>query len=91
MDEQLRVVITGRVQGVGFRQATYAEATRLGLLGWVRNLVDGRVEAVFAGERPIQEQMLAWCHNGPSYAHVEHVEAIYEVNDDRYVSFEIRS
>lgn len=90
MNEVLHVLISGRVQGVGFRQATYDEAVRLGLTGWVRNLSDGRVEAVFSGARELQEQVLAWCRKGPTFAHVEEVEAEYECHDDRFAGFEIR-
>lgn len=78
MRHELRVLISGMVQGVGFRHAAYRQALRLGLCGWVRNLPDGRVEALFQGERPIVEQMLAWCRNGPALARVDHVDAVWE-------------
>ena len=90
MNELLHVYISGRVQGVGFRQATYQQATRLGLLGWVRNTSDGRVEATFSGPREIQERMLAWCYEGPPFATVVQVDAAYEPQDDRFVNFDIR-
>jgi acylphosphatase len=67
-------LIGGRVQGVSFRYYTYQEALRLGVEGWVRNLHDGRVEAVFQGDRPLVERMLAWCRMGPTGARVEAVE-----------------
>lgn len=66
-------LISGQVQGVSFRYYTFHEALRLGLDGWVRNLRDGRVEAVFQGERPLVEQMLTWCRNGPPGARVDEV------------------
>lgn len=56
------VFVTGRVQGVGFRYSTVDTASQLGLTGWVRNLPDGRVEAVFEGVRDIVEDMVRWCH-----------------------------
>lgn len=90
MNELLHVYVSGRVQGVGYRQSTYHEAIRLGLLGWVRNLPDGRVEAVFSGPRSIQELMLAWCRSGPPHAQVDDVDASFEPNDDRFVNFDIR-
>ena len=71
---RLHVLIKGRVQGVFFRAATRDEARAWDLAGWVRNLADGRVEALFEGERPALEKMLAWCRQGPPYAYVDHVE-----------------
>jgi acylphosphatase len=67
------VFISGRVQGVSFRYYTYHEALKLGLHGWVRNLHDGRVEAVFEGEKPAVEKILEWCKQGPVAARVEEV------------------
>lgn len=78
MNEQAHVLISGMVQGVGFRHATYRQALKLGLRGWVRNLPDGRVEAVIQGERPIVEQLLAWCRKGPALARVDRVDAVWE-------------
>jgi len=65
--------ISGHVQGVGFRFATCEQAERLGLGGWVRNLGDGSVEAVFEGPAADVGQMLAWCRRGPSGAIVTDV------------------
>jgi acylphosphatase len=70
---RLHVVIEGRVQGVFFRAATRDEARARGLAGWVRNLPDGRVEAIFEGDKRVLEGMLAWCHQGPPYAYVHRV------------------
>ena len=71
---RLHVLIEGRVQRVFFRAAARDEARALGLAGWVRNLADGRVEALFEGERPALEKMLAWCRQGPPNAYVERLE-----------------
>lgn len=68
------VLISGRVQGVGYRMSTQEQARQLGLRGWVRNLVDGRVEARFVGEVAAIEAMMAWCWEGPPMAKVEAVE-----------------
>lgn len=68
-----QVLVSGRVQGVFFRAHTRDEARALGLKGWVRNLPDGRVAAVFEGERTKIDRMLAWCHQGPPYAAVDEV------------------
>ncbi len=70
-----RVLISGLVQGVGYRAATVQMAQALRLGGWVRNLADGRVEAVFEGELAAVEQAIAWCHQGPPAARVSRVEA----------------
>lgn len=74
MDTTVRVLVSGRVQGVWYRGWTVAEATRLGLNGWVRNLSDGRVEAVFSGAEERVQAMIAACHDGPSAASVRAVE-----------------
>jgi acylphosphatase len=72
---QRRVYVTGTVQGVGFRAATYREAKlRGGLKGWVRNLEDGRVEAVFLGPESAVLHMVSWCRKGPSSARVLNVD-----------------
>lgn len=68
-----RVLVSGIVQGVGYRYSTVQQAQALKLNGWVRNLPDGRVEAVFEGERATVEQMLKWCDRGPSAAVVKDV------------------
>ncbi|MEM7715316.1 MAG: acylphosphatase [Cyanobacteria bacterium P01_A01_bin.68] len=69
--------ILGKVQGVGYRYSTMNEAKRLGLNGWVRNLPDSRVEAVFEGESEVVEKMIRWCHQGPIAAVVKDVLVEY--------------
>ena len=69
-----RLVIRGRVQGVGFRFHIRAEAMRLGLAGWVRNRSDGTVEALVQGEQAAVDRMIAWARRGPSSARVSDVE-----------------
>lgn len=73
-----RALISGRVQGVFFRAATRDEARRLGVRGWVRNLPNGMVEALFEGEKAAVNRILAWCYKGPPYAIVDRVEVHYE-------------
>ena len=68
--KQVRVVISGRVQGVWFRGWTIQEASARGLDGWVRNRRDGTVEAVFAGEEAVVDDMVAACRRGPPAARV---------------------
>lgn len=69
--------ISGKVQGVGYRYSTMNEAKKLGLNGWVRNLPDSRVEAVFEGESEVVEEMIRWCHQGPRSAVVNDVQVEY--------------
>jgi acylphosphatase len=72
-DRTVRAIITGRVQGVGFRAFVEREARARNLKGWVRNRRDGSVEAVFCGSPEIVDDMLAACRRGPSYSRVDHV------------------
>ncbi len=73
--ERVELVITGKVQGVFFRQSALGEAQRLGLLGYVRNLSDGSVEAVVEGAVEAVNAFEAWCRRGPIFARVEEVQA----------------
>jgi acylphosphatase len=73
-----RVVVRGRVQGVFFRDSCRAEAVRLGIGGWVRNLRDGSVEAVFEGDAPAVDAAVVWCRHGPPRAHVAEVSVVEE-------------
>ncbi|MBX6320628.1 MAG: acylphosphatase [Rhodospirillaceae bacterium] len=70
----VRVRIRGRVQGVAFRAWTMEEATARGLRGWVRNRRDGSVEAVFAGEAALVDDMVEACRHGPPAARVVSVD-----------------
>jgi len=72
------VYVSGTVQGVYFRATTRHEARERGVDGWVRNLEDGRVEAVFEGPADAVEGMVEFCHEGSSAARVEDVEVTYE-------------
>jgi acylphosphatase len=76
--KRVRVVVTGRVQGVFFRATCAREARDLGLAGSVRNLPDGRVEAVFEGPEAVVDRMVGWCRLGPEYARVDAVEVTPE-------------
>lgn len=72
--ERVRVVVSGRVQGVFFRDSCRQEARRHGVSGWVRNDPAGTVTAEFEGGRGDVDAMVAWCRHGPPGAHVERVD-----------------
>jgi len=84
------VYISGRVQGVFFRAHTRDKARSLGLKGWVRNTLDGRVEAVFEGEEEKIEEMIKWCHEGPRFSRVDNVEVEFEKPKEEFSGFEVR-
>ena len=71
------VFISGRVQGVYYRATTRDTAGEAGVDGWVKNLTDGRVEAVFEGEKDAVESMVEWCHTGSRNARVDDVDVEY--------------
>lgn len=72
------VLVSGTVQGVFYRATTRNEARDRGIDGWVKNLDDGRVEAVFEGPADAVEEMIEWCHTGSPQADVSGVEAEYD-------------
>lgn len=76
--KRVRVVVSGRVQGVFYRASCVAAARRLELGGWVRNMRDGRVEAAFEGPDPDVDAMIEWCRRGPEMASVDAVEVTPE-------------
>ncbi len=76
--KRAHVWVSGKVQGVWYRANTQKQADRRGLAGWVRNLSDGRVEAVFEGSEQAVEDMIQWCHTGSPMAHVDDVEVEWE-------------
>ena len=84
-----RVIVEGRVQGVFFRAETQKTARRYNLSGWVRNLSDGRVEALFEGEEENVEKMTLWCHEGPPYAAVRDVRIVREEYTGEFDRFSV--
>ncbi|MBC8520591.1 MAG: acylphosphatase [Methanomicrobia archaeon] len=92
MDSKARahVVVKGRVQGVYFRYATRDEANMRGIKGWVRNMEDGKVEAVFEGEKGKVDEMIEYCHYGPPSAKVSSVKVTREEYTGEFKEFFIR-
>ena len=92
MEDKIRVhaIISGRVQGVFFRMETMRAAQRIGVSGWVRNLRDGNVEAVFEGDETRIDAMINWCKEGPPHAHVTDVKVDFEKYTGEFDSFEIK-
>lgn len=88
--QQVRLQITGRVQGVGYRYATTREATRLGLGGWVRNTADGAVELLAVGELAVLQRLIEWCRRGPPGAHVAAVDVRWDTPAEEWRDFQIR-
>jgi acylphosphatase len=91
MQVRTRVLVSGRVQGVGFRWAVEDEARDAGVTGWVRNLPDGRVEAVFEGEEESVRRMVGFCRRGPAVARVDDVAIIKEEYTGKFEGFFILS
>ena len=88
--EQRHFWISGRVQGVWYRQTTAEKATELGLTGWVRNMADGRVEAVAQGPASVLDTFEAWLHQGPRLARVDSVESRAETPTQEFHAFKAR-
>lgn len=88
--KRVHVFVSGRVQGVFYRAFTREHAVKLGLKGFVRNLRDGRVEAVFEGDEEKIKKMIELLKRGPKHAIVEHVEVIEEEYAREFDRFEIR-
>lgn len=79
MKVRARVFVSGKVQGVFFRSTVREKVLAIGVTGWIRNLSDGRVEAILEGEREAVEDVIAYCRVGPPMARVEDIEIRWEV------------
>ena len=90
MNVRAHVFVSGRVQGVFFRSETRYEAKRRNVAGWVRNTSDGRVEAVFEGEKEDVEKLIDFCRKGPSGARVTKVDVQCEHYTGEFRDFKIR-
>ncbi len=87
---RVRLIIRGRVQGVGFRFSAFDEANDLTLAGWVRNLAGGEVEIVAEGRRESLKKLAAWAHRGPPSAHVTDVREEWLDYNGEFTEFRIR-
>jgi acylphosphatase len=87
---QLRMLVSGRVQGVGFRFTARDEAQALGLRGWVRNRSSGEVEIVAEGREDVLKMLAAWAHLGPPAAHVSRVHEEWAEYTGQFADFGIR-
>lgn len=90
VNARVHVLVSGRVQGVYFRSHTRNKARELGLTGWVRNMADGRVEAVFEGDDGGVKQMVEWCGVGEGFARVDSVEVVDEEYKGEFDGFIVR-
>lgn len=88
-EERVRILVEGRVQGVGFRMSTRDRARSLGVTGWVRNRPDGRVEVVAEGPREQLDRLVEFCREGPSFARVEGVAPSFEPSRGEFTEFRV--
>jgi acylphosphatase len=86
---RIRLIIVGRVQGVWFRESTRREASRLGVVGWVKNRPDGKVEVLAEGPEDAVRNLVTWCHQGPPTARVNRVLETEEAWRGEFTSFDI--
>jgi acylphosphatase len=86
----VHVFVTGRVQGVFFRQATKVIAIKNNVTGWVRNLDDGRVEILIEGDDKCVDAVTEWCNCGPANSRVDNIEVNDEEHSDKFENFEVR-
>ncbi len=85
----VRVLISGKVQGVFFRDSAKKKADDLDIVGWIKNLEDGRVEALIEGDREKVESMIQWIKQGPENARVDKTEIIREKHHGSFKNFKI--
>lgn len=92
MNKKVRahICVSGLVQGVFFRSHTEEKARELGITGWVRNLENERVEAVFEGEKEKIDKIIEWAKRGPSFAQVDGIDIEWEDYKGEFNNFEIK-
>ncbi len=87
--KRIRIIVAGKVQGVFFRQALKVMAKKNDIFGWVKNLKDGRVEAVLEGDEEKVSRLVEWSHGGPANARVEDVEIHNEKFSGEFLKFDV--
>ena len=87
--QRVRLFVTGRVQGVFFRQSLKAKSIQNDIFGWVKNLQDGRVECLLEGNEENISLLVEWANNGPANAIVENVEVHNEKFDNEFTKFDV--
>ena len=90
MKSRAHLYISGKVQGVYYRAFTQEVAISLGLAGWVRNLHDGRVEAVFEGEKSLIQKAVEKCRQGPPYSNVSDIDISWDEKPEGIIDFNIK-
>ena len=90
VQKRIHIFVTGRVQGVFFRQSTRVMAIKNNVIGWVRNLADGRVEIIAEGETQDIDNLVTWCKTGPANSRVDEFELSDETFIGEFEKFEVR-
>ena len=90
MKTRAHIFVTGRVQGVFFRLETKRNANFYNVKGWIRNLPDGRVEAMFEGEKEDVEKLIAFCKRGPLGARITNLESTWETYTGTFERFKVK-
>jgi acylphosphatase len=84
------IIITGHVQGVGFRSSTVRRANQLNLKGWIRNLPNGSVEAIIEGDEETVDNLIRWCNRGPTMARVHEIKVNKTKGTNEFPYFFVR-
>lgn len=90
MMKKVKVIVSGRVQGVWYRASTYKKAVGFGVNGYVRNLINGNVEFVAEGEESKVDQLIEWARRGPEFADVEDLQIEVLEYDSEYDDFKVK-
>ena len=89
-NKSVHILVTGKVQGVFFRQATKVIAIKNHVTGWVKNLESGQVEILLEGEDQNVNSIVEWCHNGPANSRVDEIKIEQQKFSGQYLNFEVR-
>ena len=89
VEESVHILVTGKVQGVFFRQATKVVAVKNNVTGWVKNLESGQVEILLEGDAQNVNSVIDWCHNGPANSRVDEIKIKQKEFSGQYSNFEV--